>query len=827
MRRKWLSLLLAAAMLCSLLPAASAAATQLPTPEVEWLTEDETVEGRQYKAGQAVMTNVPTEILPNYSVEIVDAATDTVVESYEDGFGSMQRSTQEIWVGWYMDEGVLPSGTYYIRAKYLGDNGQTYTDSAVGTSNEYTYTYPGVTYAAPTNVHWDGANFGYTLSEEALTDDTILFLQFEKTDGDDAGRGGRRADSTSHLQETDNAAFLERFNERLTRYGAGNYKFRIRVISQDITQKWHSDWSEWSEERYVSAEGLTEDGSLADDLDKIIENLGDDGGTVSEETKTAAVEQVQNLDQKALREAMSADQDGTGVTQQMADLEEKLGIGATVTVEDETLGIDANDVEIIGAGFSTEGTGKPDFTISMADEEISLSNTYQNRVQMEFSLAYSLGADTQLITLAVPIQITIPVPEGIDSRYLRIIHYRQDNSRELITPYIFDGDNGTKMARFTVDQLSPFVFAEYRPFTVTFDLNGGEGAAPAARETDEDGRLESLPDDPVRTGHSFTGWFTAKENGQKVTTAYQFTADATVYAVWQAGGGGSSGGGGGGGGSSGPTRYTVSAPSADNGRVALSSNRASKGSTVTLTVTPDEGYELAALTVTDAAGNVLELTDRGDGRYAFTMPAGQVEIHAEFREIAGPEPVQLPYADVAQDAWYYDAVAYAYENGLMEGVGGGSFAPAAVTDRAMLATLLWRLEGEPVVNYLMAFDDVAEGLWYSEAVRWASAEGVVSGVGDGSAFAPGSAITREQMAVMLYRYAQYKGYDVSQGGMAVREFDDYASVSEWARYAMEWAVAAGLISGTSGTTLSPQGQATRAEIAAILMRFAEKYVSAE
>ena len=719
MRRKWLSLLLAAAMLCSLLPAASAAATQLPTPEVEWLTEDETVEGRQYKAGQAVMTNVPTEILPNYSVEIVDAATDTVVESYEDGFGSMQRSTQEIWVGWYMDEGVLPSGTYYIRAKYLGDNGQTYTDSAVGTSNEYTYTYPGVTYAAPTNVHWDGANFGYTLSEEALTDDTILFLQFEKTDGDDAGRGGRRADSTSNLQETDNAAFLERFNERLTRYGAGNYKFRIRVISQDITQKWHSDWSEWSEERYVSAEGLTEDGSLADDLDKIIENLGDDGGTVSEETKTAAVEQVQNLDQKALREAMSADKEGTGVTGQMAELEEKLGIGATVTVEDETLGIDANDVEIIGAGFSTEGTGKPDFTISMADEEISLSNTYQNRVQMEFSLTYSLGADTQLITLAVPIQITIPVPEGIDSRYLRIIHYRQDNSRELITPYIFDGDNGTKMARFTVDQLSPFVFAEYRPFTVTFDLNGGEGAAPAARETDEDGRLESLPDDPVRTGHSFTGWFTAKENGQKVTTAYQFTADATVYAVWQAGGGGSSGGGGGGGGSSGPTRYTVSAPSADNGRVALSSNRASKGSTVTLTVTPDEGYELAALTVTDAAGNVLELTDRGDGRYAFTMPAGQVEIHAEFREIAGPEPVRLPYADVAQDAWYYDAVAYAYENGLMEGVGGGSFAPAMTTSRSMLATLLYRLEGAPDLsgeNLGYPYADVDAESWYGDAV---------------------------------------------------------------------------------------------------------------
>ena len=183
----------------------------------------------------------------------------------------------------------------------------------------------------------------------------------------------------------------------------------------------------------------------------------------------------------------------------------------------------------------------------------------------------------------------------------------------------------------------------------------------------------------------------------------------------------------------------------------------------------------------------------------------------------------MPFTDVAGSAWYYGAVEYAWENGLMTGTSATLFSPDVTTTRSMLATLLWRLEGEPVVNYLMDFTDVAEGLWYSEAIRWASAEGVVNGVGDGSAFDPDGTITREQMAVMLYRYAQYKDYDVTQGGMAAREYADYEQISDWAVPAVEWAVNAGLISGASGDTLSPQGSATRAEIATILMRFCQQF----
>ena len=285
--------------------------------------------------------------------------------------------------------------------------------------------------------------------------------------------------------------------------------------------------------------------------------------------------------------------------------------------------------------------------------------------------------------------------------------------------------------------------------------------------------------------------------------------------------------GGGGGGS--VTRYEVSVPSdVENGTVKVSPARASRGQTVTITVTPDEGYELDTLTVTDADGKAVELTDKGDGKFTFTMPRGKVSISASFKAVEEePQPSGLPFTDVAEGAWYYDAVSYAYENGLMTGTSATLFAPSTVTSRAMLATLLWRLEGEPTVTGAASFTDVAAGTWYTDAVAWAASEGGVNGVGDGSAFAPNDTITREQMAVMLYRYAQYKEYDVTQGGMAAREYADYESISSWAVPAVEWAVNAGLISGTSAATLSPQGSATRAEIATILMRFVEAFVPAE
>ena len=268
----------------------------------------------------------------------------------------------------------------------------------------------------------------------------------------------------------------------------------------------------------------------------------------------------------------------------------------------------------------------------------------------------------------------------------------------------------------------------------------------------------------------------------------------------------------------GPTTYAVTAPDAENGTVRVSPSRASRGTTVTITVTPDEGYELESLTVLDSRDNEITLTDKGDGKYTFTMPSGKVTVEASFAEIA-PEP--LPFGDVDDGDWFADAVRFVYESGMMNGVSETSFAPHATTSRSMIVTILYRLEGEPVVDYAMDFTDVAGDAYYAEAVRWAASEGIVGGYG-GGLFGADDAVTREQLAAMLWRYAVYKGYDVSIGeDTNILSYDDFADLSEYAIPAMQWACGAGVITGVTDATLVPQGEATRAQVAAMLMRFCE------
>ena len=268
----------------------------------------------------------------------------------------------------------------------------------------------------------------------------------------------------------------------------------------------------------------------------------------------------------------------------------------------------------------------------------------------------------------------------------------------------------------------------------------------------------------------------------------------------------------------GPTTYAVTAPDVENGTVRVSPSRASRGTTVTITVTPDEGYELESLTVLDSRDNEIALTDKGDGKYTFTMPSGKVTVEASFAEIA-PEP--LPFGDVDDGDWFADAVRFVYENGMMNGVSETSFAPHATTSRSMIVTILYRLEGEPVVDYAMDFTDVAGDAYYAEAVRWAASEGIVGGYG-GGLFGAEDAVAREQLAVILYRYAVYKGYDVSIGeDTNILSYADFADLSEYAIPAMQWACGAGIVNGTSESTLAPQGEATRAQVAAMLMRFVE------
>ena len=181
-------------------------------------------------------------------------------------------------------------------------------------------------------------------------------------------------------------------------------------------------------------------------------------------------------------------------------------------------------------------------------------------------------------------------------------------------------------------------------------------------------------------------------------------------------------------------------------------------------------------------------------------------------------PSGLPFTDVHTGDWFYDAVEYAYENGMMDGIANNLFSPNGTTTRAMIVTILHRLENQPASGTSI-FTDVPAGQWYTNAVAWAAANGIVDGYGDGR-FGPNDTITREQMAAILYRYAQFKGYDVSNTGN-LSGYTDAAQVSEWARTAMGWANAQGLITGNTATTLNPTGSATRAEVATILMRFVE------
>ena len=330
---------------------------------------------------------------------------------------------------------------------------------------------------------------------------------------------------------------------------------------------------------------------------------------------------------------------------------------------------------------------------------------------------------------------------------------------------------------------------------------------------------------------------------------YVYTQKFSTYAIGyntQSGGGSGSGGSSSGGGSSSSSggsssgnSSTISTPSAKNGTVSVSPKSASKGTTVTVTVTPDKDYELDKLSVKDKNGKEIAITAKGNEKYTFTMPAGKVTVEVTFKSaewnigyVGCPKdntcPI-WPYTDAKTTDWYHDGVHFCLENGLMVGYGDNIFKPNAHTTRSMLIVMLWRLNGSPVVNYALDFADVKEGTWYTEAVRWAKSESVAGGYGNGK-FGPNDTLTREQMVMMLYRYARYKGCDVSVGeDTNILSFGDATTVAEYAIPAMQWACGSGVVGGKdaadgSGLILDPKGSTTRAQMATMVMRFCAEIV---
>jgi hypothetical protein len=229
---------------------------------------------------------------------------------------------------------------------------------------------------------------------------------------------------------------------------------------------------------------------------------------------------------------------------------------------------------------------------------------------------------------------------------------------------------------------------------------------------------------------------------------------------------------------------------------------------------PDSGYVLDSLTVTDSQGRSIRTVSAAARSYTFTMPGRDVEVKAVF----APGDGSLPFLDIEPGAWCYDAVRRVYEMGLMNGTSATTFTPNTATNRGMIVAILYRLEGSPAAGS-SGFSDVAPGAYYASAVAWAVQNGIVNGYDDNT-FRPGNRITREQLAAFLYRYVRYKGGDVSDRA-DLSAFTDAGQIASYAVEPLQWANAQGLVNGTSAATLSPGGSATRAQAAVILTRLME------
>lgn len=364
-------------------------------------------------------------------------------------------------------------------------------------------------------------------------------------------------------------------------------------------------------------------------------------------------------------------------------------------------------------------------------------------------------------------------------------------------------DFETDRARYTMTLTAKWKANTYT-VTVENDGNGTASADPASAKMGAEVSLTAMP----KSGYHFKRWEVVPDKVEIENNKFTMPADdVTVKAIFERNA--SSGGSGGGGG--GTTYYTLTFET--NGGDSMQAIRAARGKTLDLSAyTPmRDGYDFGGWYADkDLTQRITEI-----------KLSGSKTVYADWKK-REPDAVKNPFADVNAGDWFYQDVLFSYEKGLMSGMDAAVFAPYANTTRAQIAVIFYRMEGSPAVEGENSFTDVVRGsgtAWFYDAVTWAQQNGIMGGYGN-SSFAPNDPITREQLAAIFYRYAQYKGYDTTQGGMAIREFDDYESISDYAMGAMAWAVNTGLVKGDSNL-LYPKGTATRAELAALFHRFAE------
>ena len=340
-------------------------------------------------------------------------------------------------------------------------------------------------------------------------------------------------------------------------------------------------------------------------------------------------------------------------------------------------------------------------------------------------------------------------------------------------------------------------------FIVTFDGNGGTPSVGSMTTTDR--KLTSLPSASRSGSYSFYGWYTEKSGGIKITTDTVFHANATVYAHWTYTGGG--------GGDYNPpvTYYTLRFETGGGSDIPSVQGTYNTYIDLTKYVPTWRGHAFIGWY------SERSLTNKVSG----VCLTKDMTMYAGWRMDENPGTGVNPFTDISEKDWFYGDVMFVYENGLMLGTSKTLFSPHGTAMRGMMATILWRMEGSPVPKGKNSFTDVEAGKWYADAITWTTENGIFAGYGKDK-FCPDDPITREQLAAIFYRYADYKGYDLTVKG-DLDKFKDADKITDYAKTAMQWAVGSGLVKGKSGNLLDPQGTATRAEIAAMLHRFIEKY----
>lgn len=449
------------------------------------------------------------------------------------------------------------------------------------------------------------------------------------------------------------------------------------------------------------------------------------------------------------------------------------------------------------AGQNFEFTGDSKNAVVLTDSEKPLTNIQTMEISLELPSTFTVNPNNQV--------------------------YVQHKGHEYIATVTTGGENNKKIATFTnPDGFSTFTITTEKTAEAT--LNGVnytsfQDAVNAANNGDvitalKDNLSATMSGSPrTITVKSSTGTFNVSVNGE-TKTADANTGVTFTYTRPSSGGPGSSGGS-----ISTPTTYAVNVNAATNGAVAADKKTASKGTMVTVTASPSKGYVVDAVKVVDKDGKDVAVTEK-DGKYVFTMPASAVTVTGSFKAET-PAPVALPFTDVKSDNWFYDAVKYAYAQGLMTGTSATTFAPNETMNRAMIVTVLYRLEKSPAVTGASKFTDVPAGQWYSDAVAWAAANKIVNGY-DETTFGPMNAVTREQMAAILFRYEQVKGLENVTLEENLNRFPDQNKISAYAIPALQWAVGQKIINGNADGTLDPTGTATRAQVAQIFTNLLNK-----